>query len=193
MQKILIIFAHPNLEKSLVQKALIQTAKEFSNVKVNDLYQEYPRFFIDIEREQSLLKEHDIIIFQYPLYWFLPPPMFVQWQDCVLKYNFAYGPEGDQLLGKKYMPVITIGAVDSAYSREGHNYYSVDEFLSPIKQCFSICKMELIKPFIIYNSTELRKNFLNVNEVPIDLKHSLDQYRKVLNDLSHTHTIKEKI
>ena len=35
---------------------------------MHDLYATYPDFFIDIHHEQQLLREHDVIIFQHPLY-----------------------------------------------------------------------------------------------------------------------------
>ena len=34
-----------------------------------DLYAEYPRHDIDIDREQTRLLEHQVIVLQFPLFW----------------------------------------------------------------------------------------------------------------------------
>jgi Flavodoxin-like fold len=36
---------------------------------ISDLYEEYPTFDINVQREQELLLAHDIIVFQHPFYW----------------------------------------------------------------------------------------------------------------------------
>ena len=68
MAKVLILFAHPALEKSRVNKRLIHAAEHIDNVMINDLYEEYPDFDINIKREQELLIEHDLIILHFPFY-----------------------------------------------------------------------------------------------------------------------------
>ncbi len=65
MTKVLILFAHPALEKSRVNKRLIRAAENIDNVTLNDLYEEYPDFDVDIKREQQLLIEHEVIILSH--------------------------------------------------------------------------------------------------------------------------------
>ena len=65
MAKVLILFAHPALEKSRVNKRLIRAAENIDNVTLNDLYEEYPDFDVDIKREQQLLIEHEVIILSH--------------------------------------------------------------------------------------------------------------------------------
>jgi glutathione-regulated potassium-efflux system ancillary protein KefG len=69
MKKILIIFAHPVLEKSRVHKTLLKYISGLDHVTFVDLYESYPDFDIDVKREQQLLLAHDIIIWQHPLCW----------------------------------------------------------------------------------------------------------------------------
>ena len=69
MKKILILFAHPGYHRSHANKALLQVLRNMEGVTINDLYQVYPNMFIDVAREQQLLLEHDIIVFQHPFYW----------------------------------------------------------------------------------------------------------------------------
>ncbi len=65
MAKVLILFAHPALEKSRVNRRLIRAAENIDNVTLNDLYEEYPDFDVDIKREQQLLIEHEVIILSH--------------------------------------------------------------------------------------------------------------------------------
>ena len=61
MKKILILFAHPALEKSRVHKTLLKHIGGLDHVTFIDLYEHYPDFDIDVKREQQLLLSHDII------------------------------------------------------------------------------------------------------------------------------------
>ena len=67
MKRVLINLVHPNIGESRVNKLLTQTAQKEENVTINNLYAEYPDFKIDVQKEQELLLENDVIIFQFPL------------------------------------------------------------------------------------------------------------------------------
>jgi hypothetical protein len=89
--RVLILFAHPALEKSRVNRRLIAAVQDLENVTINDLYEQYPDFYIHVKREQELLLSHDVIVFQHPFYWYSCPALVKQWEDLVLQYGFAYG------------------------------------------------------------------------------------------------------
>src|SRR5882757_8032391 len=98
--KILLIFAHPAYQRSRTNRAMIEVARGMPEVRIHDLYEEYPTFQIDACREQGLLREHDVIVFQHPFYWYSCPALLKEWLDLVLEYNFAYGDYGTELSGK---------------------------------------------------------------------------------------------
>ncbi len=54
MSSVLIQFAHPALEKSRVNRHLIQAVRDLPGVYFNDLYENYPDFQIDVAHEQEL-------------------------------------------------------------------------------------------------------------------------------------------
>ena len=54
MNKILLITAHPALEKSRNNIRLMKAADSIDHVVVRDLYELYPRFFIDTAKEHNL-------------------------------------------------------------------------------------------------------------------------------------------
>ena len=70
MPSILIQFAHPALEKSRVNRVMLDAVRDLPFVTINDLYEEYPDFDIDIDREQSLLLAHDYVLLHHPMYWY---------------------------------------------------------------------------------------------------------------------------
>lgn len=100
--KIMVIVAHPNLENSRANRALMQQAKQNTNgnVDIRDLYKEYPDWNIDIEREQQLILQYDRVVFQFPFYWYSCPPLLKKWFDDVLTFGWAFGPEGNSLRGR---------------------------------------------------------------------------------------------
>ena len=149
MKKILIIFAHPVLEKSRVHKTLLNYIGGLDHVTFIDLYEQYPDFDIDIKREQQLLLSHDIIIWQHPLYWYSAPALLKQWQDLVLEHGWAYGRQGHALTGKKVFNVLSSGGGPAAYQKGGRNEYPIQQFLIPFERTAVLCRMTYWPPFWI--------------------------------------------
>lgn len=89
--KVLLIYAHPESPSSVANQLLLQAARRLSNVTVHDLYAHYPDFFIDIHHEQHLLRNHQVIVFQHPLYNYSCPALLKEWLDRVLARGFASG------------------------------------------------------------------------------------------------------
>jgi glutathione-regulated potassium-efflux system ancillary protein KefG len=148
-RRLLIQFAHPALHKSRVNQLLLSSVQSLPGVTVNDLYEWYPNFHINVGREQTLLLEHDLIVFQHPFYWYSSPAILKQWQDLVLEYGFAYGKNGTRLQGKLALTAISTGGPSSAYRREGYNYFTVRELLAPFEQTARLCGMTYLPPFVV--------------------------------------------
>jgi glutathione-regulated potassium-efflux system ancillary protein KefG len=148
-RRLLILFAHPALHKSRVNQLLLSSVQSLPGVTVNDLYESYPNFHVDVAREQALLLEHDVIIFQHPFYWYSSPAIVKQWQDLVLEYGFACGKNGTQLQGKLVLTAISTGGPSSAYQRGGYNYFTVRELLAPFEQTARFCGMTYLPPFVV--------------------------------------------
>lgn len=147
MKKVLINFAHPAKRKSKINKALIKGIESLENVTINDLYAKYPDFLIDVKEEQKLCEEHDIIIFQHPFYWYQAPSIVKEWFDLVLEHGWAYGSTGNALKGKIFIQAITAGNPKEAYTHNGFNKFTVEEFMAPFMATANLCKMVWKKPF----------------------------------------------
>ncbi len=154
MLKVLIIYAHPAPHKSEVNRRLAAAVRGMEGVTFHDLYETYPDFLIDVPREQVLLVQHDVIVFQHPFYWYSTPAIMKEWQDLVLEYGFAYGDNGDKLDGKIWVNALTAGGAQSSYAASGYNNFTVRELLAPLEQTARLCKMKFLDPFIIYGTLE---------------------------------------
>ena len=151
MYKILVLFAHPALQKSLANKALFNAIEGIDGITCHDLYDRYPDSFIDIKHEQQLLLQHDIIVFQFPLYWYSCPALLKEWQDLVLEHGFAYGAHGDKLIDKRFMLAISTGGSANSYSGTGYNDHAIEDFLLPFQKMSQICNMHYLPPFVVHD------------------------------------------
>lgn len=116
MKRILIIFSHPGYHRSHANRAMLKALKGLEDVKVHDLYQHYPNMFIDVAREQRMLRDYDIIVFQYPVYWYSCPAILKEWMEQVLEYGYAFGPDGNALKHKYLLAAITTGERDVLFT-----------------------------------------------------------------------------
>ncbi|GAB3931040.1 NAD(P)H-dependent oxidoreductase [Larkinella terrae] len=175
MSSVLILFAHPALEKSRTNRLLLEACRSVDGVTVNDLYEEYPDFDIDVDREQQLLLDHDFIILHHPFYWYSSPAMVKQWQDLVLEHGWAYGREGNALVGKKMLNVVTTGGPRRAYEEEGYNRFTLRQFLAPFDQTAHLCKMIYLPPFAVHGTHRLTEP---------EMHQAASQYKSLLTMLS---------
>ena len=178
MKKTLVLFAHPALEKSRANAALIEGIRDLTHVTIRDLYAEYPDFLINVDREQALLEEHERIVLQHPFFWYSTPAILKEWFDLVLEFGWAYGEEGNALKGKSVLSAMTTGGGESAYCPDGYNRYTIDEFLRPVEQTAGLCQMDYETPFVVYGSLQLSN---------AELAQKVSDYRAILESAPRLH------
>jgi glutathione-regulated potassium-efflux system ancillary protein KefG len=172
--RILVLFAHPALEKSRLNRRMVDAVRDLPRVTVHDLYEEYPDFEIDVAREQQLLLEHDGIVFQHPFFWYSTPAILKQWQDLVLQHGWAYGSEGTALQGKWLMSAITTGGREEAYGPDGRNRFTIRQLLAPIEQTAALCGIDYLPPFIVHGTHRMQES---------EMRDHAGDYRAVLEGL----------
>ena len=182
MRRVLILFAHPALRRSRVNRRLIEAVRGLDGVVVNDLYEEYPEFDIDVGREQRLLEQHDVVVFQHPFYWYSSPSILKEWQDLVLEHGWAYGRDGRALEGKLLLSAITTGGGEEAYRREGSNRFTVRELLAPIEQTARLCRMVYLPPFVVHGTHRLAD--ADIDRYAKDYRRALEALRDGRLDLT---------
>lgn len=148
--KVLLLYAHPESQDSVANRVLLQPAQQLENVTVHDLYAHYPDFFIDIHHEQQLLRDHQVIVFQHPLYTYSCPALLKEWLDRVLSRGFASGMGGNALAGKYWRSVITTGEPEGAYRTGGYNRFPIEDILRPFELTAAMCHMHWLTPILVY-------------------------------------------
>ncbi len=152
MARVILYYAHPGQKFSQVNAEMYAVSGLVEGLTRVDLYAEYPRFEVNPDREQKRLLEHDIIVFQYPLFWYSTPSLIKEWQDIVLEHGFAYGTGGTRLEGKRLMLAVTAAGPQEAFSPQGYQHHHLRTFLRPLQQMASLCGMRFLPPYVLYGA-----------------------------------------
>lgn len=116
----------------------------------------------DVKAEIDKLLWADVLILQFPLWWFAMPAILKGWVDRVFAYGFAYGVGehsearwGDRygegtLAGKRAMLIVTAGGWEEHYSPRGVNG-PIDDLLFPINHGILYYPgYQVLPPHVIY-------------------------------------------
>lgn len=152
MSSVIVYYAHPGHQHSVANRRMQDEIKTLSTVTQVDLYAEYPRHNIHIDREQERLLQHDVVVLQFPLFWYSTPSLLKEWIDLVLEHGFAYGAGGDKLAGKRVIAAITTGASEADYSSTGRHQKSIRAFLAPLEQTAILCQMQFLPPYVLFGA-----------------------------------------
>lgn len=124
----------------------------------------------DIQLELEKLLWADLLILNFPLYWFSAPAMLKGWIDRVLVSGICYGGKRfyDQggLRGKKALVSVTLGGREHMFG-EGAIHGPLEDMLRPIlRGTLAYVGLEVLPPFVAwhvpYISAEARQDFLRV-------------------------------
>jgi putative NADPH-quinone reductase/uncharacterized protein (DUF1330 family) len=147
--KAIVIFAHPDVDNSSIGNKIIRDElKNVEGLEVRELYKLYPDFKIDVQAEQDALRTADLIVLQFPFFWYSTPALLKEWIDVVLTYGFAFGSTGKALRGKELLLSFTIGGAAESYRPEGYNTYPIDEFIKPLEQTANLCEMTFLQDYV---------------------------------------------
>lgn len=145
MKNILIVSGHTNLNDSIANKSILDNLKELvSNAEFTYLDKLYPDYQIDVLKEQEKLVNADIIVLQFPIFWYSVPSIMQKWLEDVFIHGFAHGDTGNKLKEKKLILSFTTGAPESVYHKNAPVGYEIEEFLIPIKATCNMCGISLI-------------------------------------------------
>lgn len=152
---VLLISGHPDLQRSIANSEILKLLASNSQIKIHKLDQACQGFQVDVAAEQALLTQADIIVFQFPLYWSTYPALMKLWFDEVFTYNFAFGPNGDKLKGKKVLLSITCGATENSYQPGEFNFLPLEQYLQAAMHPVKAAQMDIIDSVITFemNST----------------------------------------
>jgi len=121
----------------------------------------------DIRAEQDKLDRADLVVMQFPLWWFGVPAILKGWIDRVFVSGYAYSiPDPDRpgrslrygnggLAGKRALAVVTIGAAAEGYQPRGIEG-SLEDLLFPLLHgTFFYTGMVPLPPVAVYGANYL--------------------------------------
>lgn len=111
MKNVLIVSGHTDLNDSVANKKILDILAELlpqsRQVRLDALY---PDFCIDAAAEQEKLLWADVVVLQFPVFWFSAPSILHRWMEQTFLHGFSHGSTGDKLRGKKLVISYTTGA-----------------------------------------------------------------------------------
>ena len=83
MKNVLIISGHPDLKgDSFANKIILaDLAEQLPSAVIDDLSALYPDYRIDVPTEQDKLRNADIIVLQFPIFWYSMPALLAKWME----------------------------------------------------------------------------------------------------------------
>uniref|UniRef100_A0A3Q3Q2U5 NAD(P)H dehydrogenase [quinone] 1 n=1 Tax=Monopterus albus TaxID=43700 RepID=A0A3Q3Q2U5_MONAL len=109
----------------------------------------------DIVAEQRKIKEADLVIFQFPMYWFSVPAILKGWIDRVLTHGFAYSLDklydNGIFTDKKAILSFTTGAMHTMFQPDGvHGDINIP--LWPLQSgILRFCGFQVLAPQIFWS------------------------------------------
>lgn len=146
MSKVLIVSGHTHInDDSFVNKRILKEVKALMpEVEIDSLCELYPDLKIDAKAEQQKLINADIVVFQFPLFWFNKPSLLQLWEEEVWLHGFSHGSTGDKLKGKKLIISVTTGAPEEVYANN-----LLDTLLKPNASVTAgFVGMQLVEPMV---------------------------------------------
>ena len=154
-KNILIVSGHPDLENnSLANKTIIKKFEEkMPQANVDVLSSLYPDYRFDVAKEQEKLKQADVIVFQFPLFWYGIPSILQKWLEDVFLHGFSHGSNGTALHGKKLLASVTTGAQEAAYQE-----VTIKELLKPLELTAKLTGLDYSGEIITYGVSYTLRN-----------------------------------
>ncbi len=141
MKNVLIVSGHTNLQgDSFASKIILEDLQaKLSNATFDFLDQEYPNFKIDVTVERKKLEAADIIVLQFPIFWYSMPSLMAKWMEDTFVHGWSHGSTGKALHGKKLLLSFTTGAPADMYVEGGIQMYPVETMTTRFQQMANLC------------------------------------------------------
>lgn len=166
MSKVVVISGHPNLSESNTNTEILDgLSSQISDIDIRKLDQLYPDYQIDIAVEQQALIDAQVIVLQFPFYWYSTPALLKKWLDDVFSYDFAYGSKGDKLKGKDFILSFTVGGPEESYTPLGYNHFGIEQLIRPLQQTCYLTGMNFIDPIYTHRMVYIPDVYNELSDV----------------------------
>ena len=111
-------------------------------------------FAPDVQREIDRLLAADLLVLQFPMWWYSVPGILKGWIDRAFAYGALYGPgrtwDNGIMRGKRAMLAFTTSAPDGTFLPDGKNG-DMERLLWPLHAgVFGVCGYDVLRPFVAH-------------------------------------------
>jgi NAD(P)H dehydrogenase (quinone) len=145
----------------------------------------------DVRAEIDKLERADLVIFQYPIWWFSMPAMLKGWLDRVFLYGLYTSRvryDRGHFLGRRAMASVTTGAPEPTFAHNGRNG-DIDLLLWPMNFTLHYMGFTVLPPFVAY-AIESGLAYSDPAEVPARLDGCKNALRARLSALDATEPLR---
>ena len=158
MEQILIVSGHTDLSQSVINKQILENlSSKLPKAEIIKLDQLYPDFKIDTKKEQERLLNKNIIICQFPMFWFSAPSILERYIEQTFTHGFSHGSTGDKLKGKKLIISCTIGAPEELYQKDGLFGFKSEDYFHMFKSLCALTQMKFAGYICSYGNSYLMR------------------------------------
>lgn len=151
MAKITVIAAHPDPDKSLANRVVLEQFRQLlPDAETVLIAKDYPDWRFDVQKEQQRLLAAGTIIFEFPVWWYAAPWLLEKYLTDVFAYGYAYGTKF-ALEGKKFILSFTCGGGEKSYTKDGLYHCTIDEIMLPMYATASYCRLNYIGNVVSYH------------------------------------------
>lgn len=124
-------------------------------------------FSFELTQEMNKLEWCDLMIWQFPLWWYGTPAILKGWIDRVFAMGRIYDHDNvfntGKLRGKKVMISTTVGGSQEMYQKNGF-LGDINSILRPIQRgVFEFVGLEVLRPHIVYEPVRIsQQDRLNI-------------------------------
>lgn len=143
MKNVLVVSGHTDLNDSVANKIILEEVKRFiTEAEIDCLDQLYPDFKIDAKAEQAKLEKAEVVVLQFPMFWYSAPSILHRWLEQTFLHGWSHGSEGDKLKGKKLVVSLTSGAPEEYYHTYGASEHEIKDFILSLIATANLVQME---------------------------------------------------
>ncbi len=155
--RVLVLYAHPSPRTSRVNIRLADAARLIDGVGVNDLYETYPDFYVDVARERALVSGADALVLVFPLQWYACPALLKEWFDTVLYDAWQVDrvkarPGG---IARCCWIVTSTGSAAADFAAGQRHGRPLADFLAPLEQTARVCGMRWLEPLVLHSAHDV--------------------------------------
>lgn len=140
----LLVFAEPSLARVRLGRRLGELAAALDGVRVCDLYERYPDFFIDAAAERALLRQVELLVLVFPLRSYCLPSLLVEWIDTVLR--------GCHLPAARCWAIVGCEGAAEDYRPGRAHGRALADYLFGLEQTAASCGMAYLAPHAFYGA-----------------------------------------